>query len=78
MDQPRKQQRLAERPDEQPAITPRATRATPRPDPISAGLRALWASLEDEPVPDDFLALLDRMDDPAAPPGSASGGGPTP
>lgn len=31
-------------------------------DPISAGLKALWAAMEDEPVPDDFLALLDRID----------------
>lgn len=32
------------------------------PDPISAGLKALWAAMENEPVPDEFLALLDRID----------------
>ncbi|MEN9933257.1 MAG: Anti-sigma factor NepR [Pseudomonadota bacterium] len=74
MNHPRKQQRLAER-DEPPAIKPRPSRAAPRPDPISAGLRALWASLEEEPVPDDFLALLDRMDEADAP---RPAGGPTP
>lgn len=31
-------------------------------DPISAGLKALWADIEKEPVPDDFLALLDEID----------------
>jgi hypothetical protein len=31
-------------------------------DPISAGLKALWAAMENEPVPDEFLALLDRID----------------
>lgn len=76
MNHPRKQQRLAER-DEPTAISPRPTRATTRPDPISAGLRALWASLEEEPVPDDFLALLDRMDEAEAPP-PGPGGGPNP
>lgn len=76
MDHPRKQQRLAERPDEPPAITSRPTRAPSRRDPISAGLRALWASLEDEPVPDDFLTLLDRMDDADAPPGDGPTRGP--
>lgn len=65
MNHPRKQQRLAERPHERTAIRPRTAAHA---DPISAGLRALWASLEEEPVPDDFLALLDRMDDAETPP----------
>ncbi len=47
----------------------------PAKDAISAGLRKLWAEVEDEPVPDDFMALLDKVDaarrdrkaDPGAP-----------
>jgi hypothetical protein len=31
-------------------------------DAISAGLRQLWAEVEQEPVPDEFLDLLDRID----------------
>ncbi|MGQ5700646.1 NepR family anti-sigma factor [Sandaracinobacteroides sp. A072] len=31
-------------------------------DPISLGLRQLWADVENEPVPDDFLAILDAID----------------
>jgi hypothetical protein len=33
-----------------------------RPDLVSDALRQLWASAEDDPVPDDFLELLDRLD----------------
>lgn len=38
--------------------TPRAG----RPDLVSEALRQLWANAESDPVPDDFLALLDRLD----------------
>ena len=31
-------------------------------DPISMGLRRLWANVESEAVPDDFLNLLDQID----------------
>ena len=31
-------------------------------DPISAGLRALWASMEEEAVPDEFRTLLDAIE----------------
>lgn len=33
-----------------------------RPDLVSEALRQLWASAESDPVPDEFLALLDRLD----------------
>lgn len=31
-------------------------------DPISVGLQRLFESVADEPVPDDFMALLDRIE----------------
>lgn len=31
-------------------------------DPVVAGLRQLWRGLEAEPVPDDFLALIERIE----------------
>jgi hypothetical protein len=31
-------------------------------DPVSMGLRKLWQDVEMEPVPDEFLALLDAID----------------
>jgi hypothetical protein len=37
-----------------------------RPDLVSDALRQLWASAEHDPVPDDFLALLDRLDEARA------------
>jgi hypothetical protein len=40
----------------------RARRVRQGVDPISAGLRALWASLENDPVPEEFLSLLERID----------------
>lgn len=43
-----------------PGVRPRRGRGAA--DPISAGLKALWANVEKEPVPDEFLALLDRID----------------
>ncbi|MEI6484707.1 MAG: NepR family anti-sigma factor [Sphingomonadales bacterium] len=65
MNPPRKM-RLADRPGD-PAATPaRPARGAARADPISAGLRALWSAMESEPVPGDFLDLLDRMDAQAA------------
>lgn len=33
-----------------------------QPDPIAEGLRKLWENVEKEPVPDDFLDILDRVD----------------
>ena len=41
-----------------------ASRATARKaeDPIAMGLRRLWADVESEAVPDDFLDLLDQID----------------
>jgi hypothetical protein len=40
-------------------------------DPVSLGLRKLWHELENEPVPAEFLDLLDAIDaariEPAAP-----------
>ncbi len=69
------------RPDKTaPPDAARAARAA-RVDPISAGLKALWASMENEPVPDEFLALLDQIDaarppadTPAADPPDADAG----
>jgi hypothetical protein len=34
-----------------------------RVDPISAGLRQLLDTVSQEPVPDEFLRLLDRLDE---------------
>ena len=61
MDDKPKQRTAAQR-DGALTAKPRAPRVSSRIDPISAGLRALWSSLENEPVPDEFLALLDQMD----------------
>ena len=33
-----------------------------RPDLVSEALHQLWANAENDPVPDDFFALLDRLD----------------
>lgn len=41
-----------------------------RDDPISQGLRQLLASVTEEPVPDEFMDLLDSLDERRA---SASG-----
>lgn len=59
--------------------------ATGAPDPIALGLRKLWADVENEAVPDEFLALLDRIDDrldgdmssPDSPDPAKTGGGKT-
>lgn len=42
------------------------TPQNPETDPISLALRQLWAAVEMEPVPEDFLRLLDDLDNPAA------------
>jgi hypothetical protein len=52
----------AQRRGKGPAEGGRSPRGAGRVDPISAGLKALWAAMENEPVPDEFLALLDRID----------------
>ena len=31
-------------------------------DPVTAGLKQLFAAVESEPIPDDFLRLLDEID----------------
>lgn len=31
-------------------------------DPVTSGLRRMFAEIEDEPIPDDFLRLLDEID----------------
>lgn len=47
-----------------------------RPDLVSDALRQLWANAESDPVPDDFLALLDKLDEArAAPEHPATGAG---
>ena len=33
-----------------------------RPDPVSAGLQKMFAAIADEPIPDDFLRLLDEIE----------------
>lgn len=33
-----------------------------QPDPIADGLRKLWENVEKEPVPNEFLDILDRID----------------
>lgn len=34
----------------------------PQPDPISAGLKKLFERVAEEPIPDEFLSMLDRID----------------
>ena len=43
-----------------PALARRDKRNTD--DPVSLGLRKLWEQVEQEPVPDALLALLDAID----------------
>ncbi|WP_439534060.1 NepR family anti-sigma factor [Polymorphobacter sp.] len=43
-----------------PTRKPRAARGSR--DVISTGLRQLWADVENEPVPDEFLKMLDSID----------------
>lgn len=31
-------------------------------DPVTAGLRQLFAKIEEEPIPDEFLRLLDEIE----------------
>lgn len=45
------------------------TARTARSDLVSDALRQLWATAETDPVPDEFLALLDRLDAARAMPG---------
>lgn len=47
----------------------------PADDPIAAGLRRMWADAEQEPVPDDLLALIDCIDAASASAGNGSKGG---
>ena len=48
-------------------------------DPISRGLRKLWQDVALEPVPDDFLSLLDKIQSGASrPAGSTIDGSTTP
>jgi hypothetical protein len=37
---------------------------------VSDALRQLWSNAESDPVPDDFLALLDQLDAARANPGN--------
>lgn len=46
-------------------------------DPITMGLRRLWADVESEEVPDDFLSLLDEIDSKRAGGGPDEAGGAT-
>lgn len=50
--------------EKKPPGSGRGGRRSPgaRPDPIGTGLRQLWTDVENEPVPDDFLNLLDAID----------------
>lgn len=34
----------------------------PGSDPVTAGLRQMFAAIADEPIPDDFLRLLDEIE----------------
>ena len=47
-------------PPADPAMKPTARQRAG--DPIAEGLRRLWASAETEPVPDEFMDMLDRID----------------
>ncbi len=37
-------------------------RPLPLADPVTAGLQKMFAAIADEPIPDDFLRLLDEID----------------
>lgn len=52
---------MASRSGERRTNMMRTARAA-RPDLVSEALRQLWSNAENDPVPDDFLALLDRLD----------------
>ncbi|WP_199555229.1 NepR family anti-sigma factor [Sandaracinobacteroides hominis] len=49
-------------PELKAADVPRGRTAPGKADPIADGLRRLWADAEAEPIPDDFLDILDRVD----------------
>lgn len=53
-----------ETPPPPPLAAPAAARRNSRyaHDPVSLGLRKLWHELENEPVPAEFLDLLDAID----------------
>lgn len=53
-----------------------AARAAPGGDQVTAGLQRLFDSIADEPIPDDFLRLLDDIDNSVArlPGGTRQGG----
>ena len=48
--------------DRNPKADTPSTRRRRSEDPIAMGLRRLWADVENEAVPDDFLSLLDEID----------------
>nr|WP_310522988.1 NepR family anti-sigma factor [Polymorphobacter sp.] len=53
------------------ALSSNGPKATPSPstavgDPVTAGLQRLFASIADEPIPEDFLRLLDEIEARAA------------
>lgn len=48
--------------DRKPDTPSPPRRGRPDSDPISMGLRRLWANVESEDVPDDFFTLLDEID----------------
>lgn len=41
------------------------------PDPIRAGLKKIYDAVVEEAIPDEFMALLDRIDAARAPPAAA-------
>lgn len=46
------------------ANSPIGRSATPRrsSDPVTAGLQQMFAAIADEPIPEDFLRLLDEIE----------------
>lgn len=42
--------------------SPRQGSSSNTPDPIGSALRKMWADVENEQVPDQFLDLLDAID----------------
>jgi hypothetical protein len=51
------------------SVAPAAKPALPASafDPIAAALRQIHDKVTDEPIPDDFMRLLDKFDDDDAP-----------
>jgi len=58
----------SDEPPPDPAFPPTRRGRKYSEDPVSLGLRKLWQSIENEPIPPEFLDLLDAIDTARATP----------